>query len=116
MKFFVDENVPKIVSEYLISLNHDVIDIRGTNKEGIDDFSIFQLSQDNKAIFVSTDRDFFHTIPFKFVNHSGVIIISLIQPNKNAILEKIKWIMESSKIKSFENKILLLRDNSFLIK
>lgn len=59
MKFFVDENVPKIVSKYLMSLNHEVIDIRGTNKEGIDDFSIFQLSQDNKAIFISTDRDFF---------------------------------------------------------
>lgn len=86
MKFFVDENVPKIVSKYLMSLNHEVIDIRGTNKEGIDDFSIFQLSQDNKAIFISTVEIFF--IQFRL---SSYIIPELLSSLKFSQIKMLYW-------------------------
>ena len=71
MKFFLDENFPKNAVKYLKERNHKVIDLRGTEQEGLDDNSIFELAQKESAIFLTTDLDFFHTIPYKFVKHHG---------------------------------------------
>ena len=37
MKIFVDENIPFMTVQELLSLGYDVIDIRGTEREGITD-------------------------------------------------------------------------------
>ena len=37
MKIFVDENIPSRTVEELRRLGHDVLDIRGTSDQGIDD-------------------------------------------------------------------------------
>lgn len=39
MRIFVDENIPKIIVEFLKEAGHDVRDIRGTNLEGMEEFS-----------------------------------------------------------------------------
>lgn len=44
MKFFLDENFPKLAERYLSDLGHEVIDIRATEQEGLDDYSIFNPS------------------------------------------------------------------------
>jgi len=91
VKFFIDENIPKICSELLKNKGFEVIDIRGTKDEGISDKDIFNLSQINKSIFVTTDKDFFHTIPHKHKEHFGIIIFYLKQPNRFHINEKLNW-------------------------
>jgi predicted nuclease of predicted toxin-antitoxin system len=116
MKFFLDENFPKIAVKYLEKLGHETYDIRSTPKEGIDDDSIFSLAQEKSATFLTTDRDFFHTIPYKYSSHMGVIVISLRQPNRKRIMAKLTWIIEKSKIDNFINKIILLKDNSYTIR
>ena len=79
MKFLVDENIPISCSLLLTKSAHEVIDIRGTDKEGLSDSDIFQLAQNYKAIFITCDKDFFHTIPFQFKIHHGIIVIALNQ-------------------------------------
>ena len=46
MKFLLDENFPKSAEKLLIELGHQVIDIRGTDLQGIDDFRLFEVAQD----------------------------------------------------------------------
>ena len=75
MKFFLDENFPKSSEIVLKEFGHKVFDIRGTSREGMSDLEIFKLSQEKNAVFLTTDKDFFHTIPFQFEKHYGVIII-----------------------------------------
>jgi len=115
MKFFVDENFPKSSVEYLISHSHIVYDIRKTKHEGITDSEIFSLAQIKKAVFLTTDKDFYHTIPYLFQNHFGIVIIALRQPNSNSILERLKWFLDNY-ISDINNKIYLLKDNSFFVK
>ncbi len=43
---------PKTASSVL--LGHEVIDIRGTQKEGADDAVIFNLAQEQQAVFLTT--------------------------------------------------------------
>jgi predicted nuclease of predicted toxin-antitoxin system len=64
MIFFLDENFPKSAGIYLESLGHQILDIRSTEQKGLNDKKIFELSQKHNAIFLTTDRDFFHTIPY----------------------------------------------------
>lgn len=116
MRFFLDENFPKSAYTYLTSLGHQVIDVRSTEKEGLDDISIFKLSQFEKAIFLTTDRDFFHTIPFLFAEHFGIVVIALTQPNRKNIMDKLKWLIENRPIKIFKNRVLLLKDRSYSVR
>jgi hypothetical protein len=47
MKFFLDENFPKIFEKYLVNLGHELIHIRSTNQQGLDVHLIFELAQDH---------------------------------------------------------------------
>ena len=91
MKFFLDENFPRSVTALLKEMGSKVFDIRSTEHEGANDKSIFQLAQNEQAIFLTTDRDFFHTIPTLFKEHHGIIIIALRQPNRRSITEKLMY-------------------------
>ena len=63
MKFFFDENFPRAAAGLLDARGHEWADIRGTDQEGSDDTTIFRMAQQQGAVFLTTDRDFFHTVP-----------------------------------------------------
>ena len=63
MKFFLDENFPKAAVGLLEGMGHEVFDLRGSGREGLPDPDIFAEAQCCDAVFLTTDRDFFHTIP-----------------------------------------------------
>ncbi|RKX83402.1 MAG: hypothetical protein DRP58_08810 [Spirochaetes bacterium] len=111
MKFFLDENFPKKVTSLLEQLGHTVFDIRGTVQEGISDLEIFSLAKKEKAIFLTSDKDFYHTIHLTEKPHYGIIVIALRQPNSGAIIEKIIWVLNNLEKFSFNNECLLLTDN-----
>ena len=116
MKFLLDENFPKSAEKLLIELGHQVIDIRGTELQGIDDFRLFELAQENVAVLLTTDRDFYHTVPLRYPNHHGVIVIALKQPNRNATLAKLRWIVSQDFIETIDSTIYLLRDRSYRVR
>lgn len=43
MRIFVDENIPSMTIQELCTLGHDVMDIRGTELEGIADEELWKL-------------------------------------------------------------------------
>ncbi|MBN2424853.1 MAG: DUF5615 family PIN-like protein [Calditrichaceae bacterium] len=51
MKFLLDENFPKSAEKYLTDRGHEVIDIRSSDQERLNDYSIFELSQSYSAVF-----------------------------------------------------------------
>jgi len=115
MKFFLDENFPKSAEKYLFSKGHTVFDIRGSSEEGIDDLQIFHLAQQKQAIFLTTDRDFFHTIPNLFPDHYGIVVIALRQPNREAILSRLFWFIDHYEGESISGKAYLLRDSTYKV-
>lgn len=116
MKFLLDENFPKSAEKLLHDYGHEVVDIRGTIQQGINDFQLFDYAQQIEAILLTTDRDFYHTIPLQYSSHFGVIVIALKQPNRAALLSKLAWLLANEKISSIANKIILLRDKTYRIR
>ncbi|MEM8859114.1 MAG: DUF5615 family PIN-like protein [Chloroflexota bacterium] len=115
MRFLLDENFPKAAESLLLESGHTVIDIRGTDLQGTNDFELFELAQENKAVLLTTDRDFYHTVPHHYPVHSGVIVIALRQPNRRSILEKLTWALQQDSMDSIENTIILMRDQVYRI-
>jgi predicted nuclease of predicted toxin-antitoxin system len=116
MNFLLDENFPKSAETLLLNLGHQVIDVRGTHLQGVDDFRLFELAQQNEAVLLTTDRDFYHTIPLTYPTHCGVIVIALKRPNRVAILVRLEWIVAHSLIESIKDTVILLRDNSYRVR
>jgi predicted nuclease of predicted toxin-antitoxin system len=115
MKFFLDENFPKPAADLLTARGHEVFDIRSTEFEGSNDSQIFELAQAEGAIFLTTDKDFFHTIPFFYQKHKGIIVITLRQPNRRGLIEKLLFALDHIDLTAIESKVLLLKDTQFSI-
>ena len=113
MKFFLDENFPKTAGTWLSELGYVVFDVRGSEKEGITDIELFSQAQELDAVMLTTDRDFFHTVPHMFEHHAGVMVIALRQPNRKNIMEKLEWALKHFKPSDFNNRVIQLRDKTW---
>jgi len=111
MNFFLDENFPKTAALLLESQGHAVYDIRGTDKEGLSDADIFEICRKQRAIFLTTDRDFFHTVHFIAKPHYGIIVIALPKPNAKHIIERLEWWLANFKDEDSSNICFLLYEN-----
>jgi predicted nuclease of predicted toxin-antitoxin system len=114
MRFFLDENFPKAAAGMLYEMGHEVFDLRGTDREGSPDDDLFAEAQQHGAVFLTTDRDFFHTIPHLHAQHSGVIVIALRQPNRQSILEKLSWVLKRFAPDDYANRTIQLRDRTWI--
>ncbi len=115
MKFFLDENFPKSAGTLLMAEGHTVLDVRGTEFEGAEDPDIFAMAQERQAVFLSTDRDFFHTIPHLLPKHCGIVVIALRQPNRRAILNRLSWFLDRFGNHPLIDKAYLLRDRTYAV-
>lgn len=89
MNFFLDENFPRPALVQLQTAGHQAVHALEIFPQGAADEKLFTHAQDEKAIFVTTDKDFFHTIPLAFARHQGAIVITLSKPNRAYLLRKL---------------------------
>lgn len=114
MKFLLDENFPKAAQLMLTAAGHEVFDFRGTAEEGISDAAVFTKAQHLGATLLTTDRDFFHTVPHLFPSHAGVVVVALRQPSRAAILDRLASLLSQVPAGSFANRAFQLRDQTWL--
>jgi len=114
MRFLLDENFPKAAVGLLEESSHQAFDFRGTPDEGIEDPAVFSKAQSLGAILLTTDRDFFHTIPHLFETHAGVVVIALRQPNRHAILSRLEWLLAQVAESAFRDRCFQLRDSTWI--
>jgi len=55
MKILVDENIPLMTVRKLHEQGYVVIDIRGTDDQGITDEALWQKAQTDKSLLITTD-------------------------------------------------------------
>jgi predicted nuclease of predicted toxin-antitoxin system len=113
LKLYFDENFPKAAHAVAESLGIEFFDHRGTRVEGIDDFGLFEIAQSKGAIVVTTDRDFYHTVPLLRPVHHGILVIALKQPNRRNIVERLRWALATFTADDFLNRAFSLRDGTW---
>jgi predicted nuclease of predicted toxin-antitoxin system len=114
MNFFLDENFPLTASKLLAEAGHRCYRILDFEPQGGDDKTVFERAQTLDAVLLSTDKDFFHTVPFLFACHAGVVVITLRQPNRLSILERLRWFIANMPT-DMSNKVYMLRDKTYVV-
>jgi predicted nuclease of predicted toxin-antitoxin system len=89
MIFFLDENFPRSALALLREAGHEASHALECFPQGTADAKLFAHAQKDNAIFVTTDRDFFQTIPLSFARHHGAIVITLRKPNRADLLRRL---------------------------
>lgn len=108
MKILVDENIPIITVNELRNLGHEVVDLRGTQNKGINDENVWQLAQQAKALFITTDKGF---VQNRHEKHNGILIIRLKQPNRLKIHQKITQAINKFKHNEWQGLTVVMRDS-----
>ena len=114
MNFLADQNFPRTCAPLIREYGHTYCDLSLDPELGIEDQVLFEKAQALNAVFLTTDKDFFHTIPLLYAEHAGVIVVNLARPNRAQILEKLQWALEFIKTHPIPNHVLLLRDHRVL--
>ena len=107
MKIFVDENIPLITVQTLREIGHDVIDIRGTDDEGMADESLWARVQQEKRLLITTDKGF---TQYRNEQHSGILIVRLRQPNSRKIHQRVMTAMNQFTLEEWSGLIVVMRD------
>ena len=90
MRILVDENIPRMTVNQLRDSGYDVLDIRRNHHEGMSDDEIWQLVQQEKRLLITTDKGF---LEHRESYHSGVLVLTLRQPNRRKIHEKVMQVI-----------------------
>lgn len=114
MTFLLDENFPKAATSVLEALGHEVLDFRIEGEPGSSDVEVMAFAIDRQATELTTDRDFFHTISAVFPNHCGIIVIALKRPTRDAILDRLKWLLAEVSSSDLNGRAFQLRDRAWM--
>lgn len=107
MRIVVDENIPLMTVNELRSLGHNVMDIRGTGLEGIDDEELWKIVLKEKRLLITTDKGF---VQNRYEKHFGILIIRLKQPNRMKIHGKVMKGIELFNVKDWLRMAVVMQD------
>lgn len=86
MRILVDENIPNIAVRELRAQGHDVLDIRGTERQGMLDDELWPFAQTERRMLITTDKGFSE---HRDEQHCGILVVRLRQPNEQRIHSRI---------------------------
>ncbi|MFW6242048.1 MAG: DUF5615 family PIN-like protein [Thermodesulfobacteriota bacterium] len=110
MKILVDENIPKITIKRLAEDGWDVADIRQTGNQGMKDEFLWEKTQIEQRVFVTTDKGF---AVYRNENHFGLVIVRLKRPGKQKIHERIIQIFHKFPPEKWKGLMVVMRDSVF---
>ena len=107
MKILVDENIPHLTVHALRAMGHDVLDIRGTDRQGMFDDELWPLAQAEQRMLVTTDKGFSE---HRDEQHHGILIVRLRQPNEQRIHARIMAAFEQFTEHDWPRMLVVMRD------
>lgn len=109
MKILVDENIPNITLQELRAMGHDVLDIRGTERQGMFDDELWPLAQTEKRTLVTTVKSF---SAHRDEPHYGLLIVRLRQPNEQRIHARIMAAFKQFPERAWPGLLVVMRDTA----
>lgn len=107
MRIFVDENIPNITVHELRAMGHDVLDIRGTERQGMFDDELWSFAQSERRMFITTDKGFSE---YRDEQHSGILVVRLRQPNEQRIHTRIMAAIRQFAENDWPGLLVVMRD------
>jgi predicted nuclease of predicted toxin-antitoxin system len=115
MKFLLNENIGKLVTDFLRNKGYDV-------KSAIEDFrgfpdlKILQIAWQEDRILVTLDQDFGRMIYQTKSPHRGVILLRLKKESQEAIIEVLENALEQLKEEDLKGKFSVITEEKIRIR
>ena len=107
MRILVDQNIPNMTADQLRAMGHDVLDIRGTERQGMFDDELWPLAQTEQRMLVTTDKGFSE---HRDEPHYGLLIVRLRQPNEQRIHVRILAAFRQFTERDWPGLLVVMRD------
>ena len=107
MKVLVDENIPLATVAELRGLGHNVVDIRGTDEQGLPDPLLWQKALVEERLLITTDKGFGAN---RTDRHFGILIVRLRNPNEQAIHSRIILALSQISESDWPGLMVVMRD------
>jgi predicted nuclease of predicted toxin-antitoxin system len=107
MKILVDENIPNVTVRELRAQEHDVLDIRGTERQGMFDDVLWPFAQTEQRMLITTDKGFSEHREEK---HHGILVVRLRQPNEQRIHARIMAAFRQFPENEWPGLLVVMRD------
>ncbi len=107
MRILADENIPMMTVQALREMGHEILDIRGTVDEGVADKALWEISQREGQLLITTDKGF---TEHREELHHGILIIRLRQPNRYKIHQRVIQAMTRFDEKEWPGLLVVMRD------
>jgi predicted nuclease of predicted toxin-antitoxin system len=107
MKILVDENIPNVTVRELRSLRHDVLNILGTERQGMFDDELWPFAQTEQRMLITTDKGFSEHRDEK---HHGIPVVRLRQPNEQRIHARIMAAFRQFPENEWPGLLVMMRD------
>src|SRR4051812_24101368 len=107
MRILVDQNIPNVTVGELRSRGHDVLDIRGTERQGMFDDELWPFAQSERRMLVTTDKGF---TEHREEPHCGILVIRLRQPNEQRMHTRIMAAFNQFADDEWRGLLVVMRD------
>ncbi len=89
-----------------------MIDFRHAGVRGSDDDVVLAMATTERAIILTTDHDFFHTLG-RTPGHPGLVVVALKQPTREKILARLTWLIDRFGEDRLQGRAVQLRDRAW---
>lgn len=109
LKFLLDENIPKLVKNFLESKGYIV----EYSPRGVKNRELASLALSKGYILLTRDYDFANTILFPPKQFHGIILLHIHPPKAEKLIKEMESLL--AKVKDYEGKLLIIRDGTLEI-
>ena len=100
-------NIPEMDTALFAQKGFNVIDIRGTEDQGITDEVLWQKVQKEKCLLITTDKGF---SVYRDEPHHGILIIRLRQPTRLKIHQSVMRALKRNPESDWPGLMVVVRD------
>ena len=116
MKIKLDENLPERLVAELQLLGHDVDTVRWEHLAGKDDNEVWQAAQAAGRFLITQDLDFSDVRRFTPGTHTGLLLVRLAQPGREALVARVAMLFATEPIEQWQGCLVVATDHKVRIK
>lgn len=115
MRIKLDENMPVRLAALLTDMGNDVETVYSQKLSGVTDDEIWSVAQEEKRLLVTQDLDFSDRRRFQPGSHSGIILIRLRSPGREALFRKVEEIFRAENTDDWVSCFVVVTDHKIRI-
>jgi predicted nuclease of predicted toxin-antitoxin system len=110
VKFKIDENLPREVTQVLCEHGHDAVSVFDQTLSGEKDPTVFEACQDERRVLVTLDLDFANIQAYPPAATAGIVVLRLVRQDRPTVLQIIKKLVAALSENAVSQKLGIVEE------